>query len=119
MENLTDHEVEGLLYPDIELPENQDQELLRLGKYGRMALHYLEEMEPARYRTLYRFGILPERMKEVDTEANQLMEELQNKYLLSHKPQNPSSTMEIWKIREQAKMYAEEIVLNQIVLKFH
>ena len=35
------------------------------------------------------------------------------------KAQNPSSTMEMWKIREQAKMQAEEVVLNQIVMRFH
>ena len=33
----------------------------------------------------------------------------------THLPQNPTSTMEMWKIREQAKMQAEEVVLNQIV----
>ncbi len=29
---------------------------------------------------------------------------------MKHKPQNPSSTMEMWKLREQAKMQAEEVV---------
>ena len=34
--------------------------------------------------------------------------QLEMQYLAKHKPQNPSSTMEMWKIREQAKMQAEE-----------
>ena len=39
-------------------------------------------------------------------------------YLAKHKPQNPTSTMEMWKIREQAKMQAEEVVLNQIAVSY-
>lgn len=45
--------------------------------------------------------------------------QLEMQYLAKHKPQNPTSTMEMWKIREQAKMQAEEVVLNQIVMRFH
>ena len=116
---MTYHEVDGLLYPDIEMPVEQDKELLQLGKYGRMALQYLKDNEPMRYRTLYRFGMLAEKMREVDEEAWNLMEMLQNQYLSKNKTKNPSSTMEMWKIREQARMQAEEIVLHQIVMKFH
>ena len=54
-----------------------------------------------------------------EAEANQLYDRLEMQYLEKHKPQNPSSTMEMWKIREQAKMQAEEVVLNQIVMRFH
>src|SRR5574344_746723 len=111
---LTYHEVDGLLYPDIQMPEEQN--LTNLGKYGRMAVKFLKENEPARYKTLYRFGMLEEKMKEVDEEANSLLDQLMENYLMKHKPQNPSSTMEMWKLREQAKMQAEEVVLNQIVM---
>ena len=55
----------------------------------------------------------------MEEEANRMMEQLQNQYLIKNKPQNPSSTMEMWKLREQAKMMAEEIVLAEIVLKYH
>ena len=114
---LTYHEVDGLLYPDIQMPEEQN--LTNLGKYGRMAVKFLKENEPARYKTLYRFGMLEEKMKEVDEEANNLLDELMESYLMKHKPQNPSSTMEMLKLREQAKMQAEEVVLNQVVMRFH
>ena len=43
---------------------------------------------------------------------------LYTSYLAKHKPQNPSSTMEMWKIREQAKMQAEEVVLHQIAVSY-
>ena len=79
-------------------------ELQKLGKYGRMAMKYLEEMEPQRYKTLFRFGKLAEKMQEVEEEANNLLEMLMEQYLAKHKPHNPSSTMEMWKLRKQAKM---------------
>ncbi|MDD3137407.1 MAG: TnpV protein [Lachnospiraceae bacterium] len=99
------------------MPEEQD--LNNLGKYGRMALNYLKENRPERYKTLFRLGTLEQKMKEVNVEANSLLDQLMESYLTKHRAQNPSSTMEMWKIREQAKMEAEEIVLNQVVLTFH
>ena len=108
----------GLLYPQIEMPD-ETEDLTKLGKYGRMAMNYLKENEPARYKTLMRFGKMYEKMSAVEEEANQLYDQLEMQYLAKHKPQNPSSTMEMWKIREQAKMQAEEVVLHQIVMRFH
>ncbi|MEE1255207.1 MAG: TnpV protein [Lachnospiraceae bacterium] len=111
-------EVDGLLYPVLEIPDEREN-LARLGKYGRQAMKYLEENEPARYKNLLRTGRMTEKMLEVEEEANRMMEQLQKQYLIKNKPQDPSSTMEMWKLREQAKMMAEEIVLAEIVLKYH
>ena len=97
----------------------RDRGFNEAGQYGRMAMKYLLENEPARYKTLMRFGKMYEKMSAVEEEANQLYDQLEEQYLMKHKPQNPSSTMEMWKIREQAKMQAEEVVLNQIVMRFH
>nr|WP_242875495.1 TnpV protein [Anaerobium acetethylicum] len=97
----------------------EKQNLQNLGKYGRMAMKYLQENNLSRYKTLFRFGMLEEKMKEVEEEANQLLDQLMESYLQKHKPENPSSTMEMWKIREQAKMQAEEVVLHQVVMTFH
>ena len=44
---------------------------------------------------------------------------LENDYLKKNPPKNPESTMEMWQLREQAKMQAEEIVMKEVVLKFH
>ncbi|MFR8475414.1 MAG: TnpV protein [Lachnospira sp.] len=118
LEEMTYKEVDGLLYPQIEMPD-ETEDLKKLGKYGRMAMSYLQENEPARYKTLMRFGKMYEKMSAVEEEANQLYDQLEMQYLEKHKPQNPSSTMEMWKIREQAKMQAEEVVLNQVVMRFH
>ena len=101
------------------LSREQEISMTQIGKYGMMAAEYLKENERNRYNTLYRLGRLAEKMKEVDTEANSLMDTLMTDYLKKHKPQNPTSTMEMWKLRNQAKMMAEEVVLNQIVYRFH
>ena len=37
------------------------------------------------------------------------------KYLRNHKPKNSYSTMEMWKLRQQAQMQAEEVVLASVV----
>lgn len=58
-------------------------------------------------------------MQEVEAEAYQMMEELENSYLKENLPKKSQSTIEMWQIREQAKMQAEEIVMKEIVLKFH
>ena len=63
---MTYHEENGLLYPNIEMPQNQEIQLQKLGKYGRMALNYLKENEKKRYNSLYRFGKLGEVMEQVE-----------------------------------------------------
>ena len=118
LEEMTYKEVDGLLYPQIEMPD-ETEDLTKLGKYGRMAMNYLKENELARYKTLMRFGKMYEKMSAVEEETNQLYDQLEMQYLAKYKPQNLSSTMEMWKIREQAKMQAEEVVLNQVVMRFH
>lgn len=40
-------------------------------------------------------------------------------YLKKHKPKNPDSTMEMWRLREQARVIAEEFILEDIVCRFH
>ena len=111
-------EVEGILYPVLEMPD-EEENLTKLGKYGLLAMNYLKENETARYKSLLRFGRMSEKMQEVEEEANRMMEQLQSQYLKEHRPTNPGSTMEMWQLREQAKMTAEEIVLRQIVYRYH
>ena len=117
---LTYHEREdGLLYPNLKFPDREKVSLSKAGKYGRMAAKYLKESEPTRYRALYRFGLLAEKMEQVNEEAYELLDRLTEQYLEKHKPEDPNDTMEMWKLREQAKMTAEEVVLHQVVYRYH
>ena len=48
-----------------------------------------------------------------------MLDTIMNQYLQKHKPVNPNSTMEMWKLREQAKQIAEEKVYETIVYRFY
>ena len=53
-------------------PDAGGTELNKSGNTGRMAVKFLKENEPARYKTLYRFGMLEEKMGS-GREANSLL----------------------------------------------
>lgn len=46
-----------------------------------------------------------------------MLDVIMNQYMKNHIPSNPKSTMEMWKLREQAKMQVEEIVLYDIIYR--
>ena len=57
--------------------------------------------------------------EEVNEEAYEMLDSIVAKYLKKHPPVDPNSTMEMWQIREQAKMMAEEIIFHDIVNQYH
>lgn len=110
-------EREGLFYPVI--TEVEIQEPIHAGKYGHLWMNFMKENHPVRYRHLYRFGKLMEKAAEVDEEAYQLQDSMTEKYLKSHPPKDSNSTMEMWRLREEAKRIAEEVIFQDIVNQFH
>ncbi|MFG6395579.1 MAG: TnpV protein [Lachnospiraceae bacterium] len=106
---------DGMMYPDIKAEEIKP---LSLGKYGIMAVEYMEENHNRRYRSLLRTGRLLEKMKETEEETGQLLEQIIKNYLETHKPADPHSSMEIWKIQEQGMRMAEEIVLDEVIYRY-
>ena len=106
----------GMLYPNIIM---EKENLSKLGKYGMMAMDYLKENHYQRYRSLKRFGRLTEVLSPVNEEAYRMIDMMMENYLKSHKPENPADTMEMWKIRQQGMMQAEEIVIAEVVNKYH
>ena len=85
------------------------------GKYGDLWKKYMKENQPERYCYLVHLGQLRQKAAEINEEANELLERIMQQYLQKHKPENLDSTMEMWKLREQAKAMAEEVVLHDIV----
>ena len=57
-------EINGLLYPNIEI-DGKD-ELDNLGKYGQLRLNYLHEQKPGIYRELLLTGNLAEHCAAID-----------------------------------------------------
>lgn len=111
-------EVDGVLYPDI-ITEITDIPLGMVGKYGLLWIDYMKSNHAERYRHHIHMGTLNTKALEVNEEAYEMLDAITNKYLTKHKPKNPNSTMELWQLREQARVIAEEFILEDIVCKFH
>lgn len=110
-------EREGLFYPII--AETEIQEQIHVGKYGHLWMNFMKENHPDRHRYLLRFGKLNTKATEIDEEAYQLLDSITENYLKSHPPKDSSSTMEMWRLREEAKRIAEEVIFQDIVNQFH
>lgn len=109
-------EVDGVLYPDISVSVEAD---VWVGKYGLLWMDYLKSNYAERYRHHIRMGTLNTKAFEVNEEAYEMLDRIVKQYLAKHKPRNEASTMDMWKLRKQAKLMAEEIVLNDIVRQYY
>ena len=109
-------EVDGVLYPNIVVSEEAN---VWVGKYGLLWMDYMKSNHADRYRHHIRMGTLNTKAFEVNEEAYEMLERIANRYLAKYKPQNSASTMEMWRLREQAKQMAEEVVLSDIVRQYH
>ncbi len=117
-------EVDGVLYPNISVePKEPDMDSAitstDIGKYGHLWISYMKENHPDRYRHHIRMGQLSIKAKEVNEEAYEMLDRIVEKYLTKHKQKDTHSTMEMWKLREQAKQLAEEVIYGEIVYKYH
>lgn len=110
-------EKDGLYYPNLSV--EQMQEHIQVGKYGLLWISYMKGNHPDRYRHHIRMGQLQSKAGEINEEAYQTIDTIMNQYLQKHKPVKPNSTMEMWKLREQAKQIAEEEVYETIVYRFY
>ena len=77
----------------------------------------MKENHKDRYRHHVRMGQLYRKANEVNEEAYEILDRMMSQYLKKHVLEDSHSTMEMWKIREQAKCVAEEVVYERIV--FH
>ena len=105
-------EIDGLLYPNIEIDEKA--ELDSLGKYGRLRLNYLHEQKLGMYRELLLTGKLAEYCTVIDKTAFEMAERTRADYLKKH-PLPEEDTMERFRLCELAQEIADEIVLNNVV----
>ena len=70
---LTYTERNGIMYPDLALPEQTDSPI---GKYGRMRLDYLKKHRRGRYSTLLGEGRLNAYLADVDEQAQEMLSSL-------------------------------------------
>lgn len=119
-------EMDGIFYPNIGMDDidmksdmTSDATTTDIGKYGYLWISYMKENHVERYRHHIRMGQLQMKAKEVNEEAYEMLDKIVEKYLAKHKPGNTHSTMEMWRLREQAKQLAEEVIYGEIVYKYH
>ena len=115
MMKLTYTEKNGLLYPDLTLPE---QSHYAIGKYGRMRLDYLKQHRRGTYGSLKAQAKLNQHLHEIDVQASELLESVMSD--LAKK----NNINEELKARDQLrwiqemnaiKACAEEIVLQNLI----
>ena len=116
--------MDGILYPNIDVDvmhSGMDSAITTydIGKYGHLWISYMKENHPDRYRHHIRLRQLQIKAKEVNEEAYEMLDRIVERYLAKHKPKDKHSAMEMWKIREQAKMLAEEVIYGEIVYQYH
>ena len=112
---LTYTERNGVMYPDLALPEQTNYPI---GKYGRMRLDYLKKHRRGAYTTLLTSCTLNQHLYETEQEAKRqidlaLSRLVKERFITEEiKATNPL----LWvKEMNNAKHCAEEIVLNEII----
>ena len=105
----------GILYPDLALPEQTNYPI---GKYGRMRLDYLKKHRRGTYTTLLTSCTLNQHLYETEQEAKQQID-LTLSLLVKERgiTEELKATDPLRWTREMnsAKQSAEEIVLNEII----
>lgn len=108
-------ECDGLFYPVLSV-ENEVA-MPYAGKYGDMWIQYMKENYPERYGNLVRLGRIYEKATEINEEAYELLDGIEERYLKKHMSSN--SFVEMYRLRVQVRMMAEEAVLEQLVRQYH
>ena len=104
-------EVDGILYPKlyVDIPAHLT------GKYSRMRMEYLKEYKQ---ETFFRFVIenkLIDYLMELDEQAYQMLKALEQQYLQQHPLPVNGDFMKTYHLRQQARNFAEEIVLHDLI----
>ncbi len=110
-------EVDGILYPKIQISNDVKYDERSLGKYGRMRLRYLKEHKSYMYRELLVSGELIEHCHMANDEANERAMLIEEQYLKKNPISKDCGFMERVGYYNIARGVAEEVVLNEIVYK--
>ena len=115
MKNITYTEKNGILYPDLVLPEQPTE---RIGKYGQIRLDYLKTYRKAQYTTLLTQSVLSAHLSALDAAARYIVE---NTTAELAKEQGVDETLKAsdplrWtQEMNNCKATAEEIALQEVI----
>jgi hypothetical protein len=110
-------EVDGILYPKIQISNDLKDDERPLGKYGRMRLKYLKEYKPYMYRELLVNGELMEHCHRANYEANKMAMLIEEQYLKKNPIPEDCGFMDRVRYYNVARGVAEEVVLNDVVYR--
>ena len=110
-------EMDGIFYPNITLEDELAEQNDFCGKYGDMWKKHMHDNRNTDYRHYLFTAKLNEKAKEINEQAYEMLDVIMNQYMNNHKPDNLESTIEIWKLKEQAKMQAEEVIFHDIIFR--
>ncbi|MEK5418500.1 TnpV protein [Paenibacillus sp. FSL L8-0708] len=105
------------MYPNLNISNEAKIDQQPLGRYGRMAMSYLRDNHTQRFQILLMQGALMETMHKVEQEALERLEQLTEQILHLRPMPQTDDTLERARHLNQIKSTAEELVLNDIVLK--
>ena len=112
---LTYTERNGVMYPDLALPEQTNHPI---GKYGRMRLDYLKKHRRGTYTTLLTTCTLNQHLYETEQEAKRQIDITLSRLVKERDiTEELKATNPLRWVQEMnnAKQSAEEIVLNEII----
>ncbi|MCT4564561.1 MAG: TnpV protein [Maledivibacter sp.] len=108
-------EVDGILYPKIQISNDVKDDERPLGKYGWMRLRYLKEHKAIMYRELLVSGELMEHCHRVNDEANEMAMLIEEQYIKRNPIPEDCGFMDRVGYFNIARGVAEEVVSNEII----
>ena len=116
--NLTYRQGEdGMLYPNLQISENEKTDRTPVGKFGSMWKDYMLENHPHRLSELVAQGKINEMILQVDEEAESRKERLIQELLTAQPMPDTEDTTERAAHMGMITSTAEEIVISELVLR--
>ncbi len=110
-------DVDGILYPKIQISNDIKDDERPLGKYGQMRFRYLKEHKTLMYREMLINSVLREHCHRVNDEANEVSILIEEQYLKKHPIPKDCGFMDRVRHYNTARSIAEEFVLNDVVYR--
>lgn len=108
---------DGMMYPEIQISQEAQTDQMPVGKFGRAWKAYMMEHHPHRLSELVAQGKINSTILQVDEEAEQRKEVLIQQLLTTQPMPESEDTLERAGHMNSLTMQAEEIVMNELVMK--
>lgn len=108
---------DGMMYPDLQLSGNPNTDSAPVGKFGRAWKTYMTENHPHRLSELVAQGKINEVILQVDEKAERRKEALIQELLTTQPMPDTGDTMARASHMTSLALTAEEIVMDELVMK--